>query len=548
MNFIQELWENVGAEDRKLAKAFFALSLLVLAAGDFMGFLLTAAKVPLIRGFVAPYYNFYNVMTAHATLIFMYTLGLFEIVLLLAIGLGILNQKLVGNRVAWGAFGAILAGLVLQLSAFLLGADTTYKVEPITTGFRYFWLQHLGYLLLGGGSFTVFLLFVLTIFRRELEERDGTLNHLGFAMGVFALLGVFGNLTLMYVMGRGLMWDLGVIDMSTALWRHHFHLFFHMIHYIPLIAIMSLWYLHAYQWNAPSITGQRFIRGIWASYLFLVPPTFLYHLLASPELPAIQKTIGSMLSLLVATPTLLHVIIVLGMMEVLIKKTTNHDGLLGWMKALPWKSPGFASVLVSAFLMVSGAMASGPFINVKLSSMLTETFAVPAYFHPMAGAVTMVFMGMSYYLVTMFTKRRLWDLRLAQLQPYLYGGGLAIFGLTGTMAGFLGVPRRVADITFGGAAPVGWSVWMNVWGIGAFLALLGGFLFIFNMVMTALMGQEVEDLSDVFLGLEPTQQREEVGKGEIKGAYIPSIAVVILTVVLVVLGFRIMAGWPVGMR
>lgn len=541
MTYIAELWEGIDPEDWRLAGAFLVLALLALASGGFLGILLGLSKMPAIGLFRG---SFYNLITAHATLIFMYALGLFEVVTVLILGLGLLRVRLAGNRAGWAAFGLILVSLGLQGAAFILGADTTYKVEPVVTGFKALWLQHLGYLLFAAGLLIVFGLFLVTFYRARGRGEAGTLPHLGFAMGVFALLGVFGNFTLIYTMGNGLAYDLGLREMSTSEWDHIFHLFFHMIHYVPLLAILPLWYVNAYQWGAPSIPGERFIRGIWASYLFLVPPTYLYHLLTSPELSATAKTVGSTLSLLVSVPTLISAIIVLGMMEVLLRGA-GRKGWFGWIRGLPWGSPGFASVPVSALMMISGALAAGSLINAKLAGMLSETFAVPGYFHPMAGATILVFMGLSYYLVPLFTKRELWGASWARIQPYIFGGGLAIFGIAGSVAGFLGFPRRVADPTYGGGAPTSWAGWMNVWGVGAFLAILGIILFVLIVVMTPLRGRRVETSEEALRGLKPEKRVEMVATGTVKGAFVPSIVVVILMIALAMIGFQLMANWPV---
>jgi heme/copper-type cytochrome/quinol oxidase subunit 1 len=90
-------------------------------------------------------------------------------------------------------------------------------------------------------------------------------------------------------------------------------------------------------------------------------------------------------------------------------------------------------------------------------------------------------------------RRALWSRRVATVQAYLYGGGLLWMILAMSWAGVEAVPRRTADVSYGGAAPGGWDLPMNLVGIGAGLAGIAGFLFVLNMVLTLLAGRRTEE-------------------------------------------------------
>ena len=109
------------------------------------------------------------------------------------------------------------------------------------------------------------------------------------------------------------------------------------------------------------------------------------------------------------------------------------------------------------------------------------------------GGTTLAFMGFAYFLVPLLTRRALWSTGLATVQAYLYGVGLLWMILAMSWAGTLGVPRRTARIDYGGAAPDGWDLPMNLVGVGAGLAGIGGFLFVLNMVLTLLRGRRTDD-------------------------------------------------------
>ena len=147
---------------------------------------------------------------------------------------------------------------------------------------------------------------------------------------------------------------------------------------------------------------------------------------------------------------------VISMMEARMR-SAGH-GVVSWIGHLPWRNPAFASLIMGMISFgFAGSLTSG-LLQEQTASLTHGTFAVPAYIHPMVvGAASLIYMGIVYYAVTMFVRRQIWGLAIARIQPYLLTAALLIFAIAGSLAGYSGVPRRTAEIAYGGAAAESWA-------------------------------------------------------------------------------------------
>jgi hypothetical protein len=182
----------------------------------------------------------------------------------------------------------------------------------------------------------------------------------------------------------------------------------------------------------------------------------------------------------------------------------------------------------------------------QTASLLHGTFAVPAYIHPMVvGAASLIYMGTMYYGVSIGMKRDLWGAAMARIQPYMLSVALLVFAWAGTLAGYAGVPRRTADISFGGVASASWDTLMNVaMGVGGTLTLIAGVLFFVVTGMTMLAGRKLpaSELGADLSTLTVTPTRKFVYTPT---ALIPGV-IFVLTVLMFTAGaFGIMGRWPI---
>ncbi|MFN2329847.1 MAG: hypothetical protein ABR612_13100 [Chromatocurvus sp.] len=102
---------------------------------------------------------------------------------------------------------------------------------------------------------------------------------------------------------------------------------------------------------------------------------------------------------------------------------------------------------------------------------------IPAHYHGSIVGVTLALMGLTYHLLPLFGFG-VPEMKLARLQPYLYGGGqlLHVTGLV--ISGGYGVQRKVAGAEQA-LDTTGRVLGMGLMGLGGLVSVAGGFLFIY---------------------------------------------------------------------
>lgn len=112
---------------------------------------------------------------------------------------------------------------------------------------------------------------------------------------------------------------------------------------------------------------------------------------------------------------------------------------------------------------------------------------IPAHYHGCIVGVTIALMGLAYLLLPALGYARP-SVRLATLQPYLYGGG-QLLHVTGLVwSGGYGVQRKVA----GGEQVLRTTAeiaGMGLMGFGGLIAIIGGMLFVFIMLQAMWRGR-----------------------------------------------------------
>jgi cytochrome c oxidase subunit 1 len=147
-----------------------------------------------------------------------------------------------------------------------------------------------------------------------------------------------------------------------------------------------------------------------------------------------------------------------------------------------------------------------------------NTLYVPGHFHgTVVAGTTLAFMAITYVLVPLIFRRELMFKKLAQVQPYLFGIGVAGNSMFMMGAGTLGVSRRHWDMSFADAIlpfdyPAAAFLMMGLNGISAVLALLGGLSFVIVVVGSVFFGRKLAEDEKVSLG-------EVAGAGEAVSTY-----------------------------
>jgi cytochrome c oxidase subunit 1 len=197
---------------------------------------------------------------------------------------------------------------------------------------------------------------------------------------------------------------------------------------------------------------------------------------------------------------MVHGMTVPASVEVAQRKKGLSKGLFEWLAKAPWGNPGFAALVLSLTLFgFMGGITGVTFGTEQINIISHNTLRIPGHFHStVVAGTTLAFMGLTYYVVPLIFRRHILSRRLATLQVYLFGIGIALFAGGMTTAGSYSIPRRHWDVQFAGSIfqpPVEAAAFffLGVMAIGGLLAALGGALYVLLTVGSVLFGRRVPD-------------------------------------------------------
>lgn len=475
--------------DRMLLIVCFATALLALTLGILFGAGTAAARA----GFVAiDALHGYRLMTQHGVTIFFYWLYFAQAGLLLALAVSHAagSDRLRWRWAAWAGLALMIAGFALSMAGTLTGMPLLYDgppdlaaaggVPPVSF--------YAGYLLLGLGLFCVATAAVATALAPRFAGAAQEWSAVNFATVAWAGLLMVSAVAGLNAFLPALRWALGWGPLPAG-HSTSWHVLFHNMHYLPLMATVLVWYvLVRVLTGVESIYGARFSKIVFAVYLVFVPPTSLYHMFLEPGLAEPVRVIGSLLSLFISVPTVLVFLVIVASLETH-ARAHGARGLFGWIRELPWRNPAMSAIGMAVVNLAVGGALSFVLIQEKLAPLLSDTFFVPGYFHFLTvGTVTLTFLAAFCYVIPALAGRPLWRPAFLAVLPWVVTGGLALFGAAGVTAGYLGVPRRMLDVSFGGSAPSVWLTLMAVMGTGAAIMTLGLLGWVLGLFRTLLPG------------------------------------------------------------
>ncbi len=532
--------------ERQLFGAFLLTALGSLAFGGLVAVGIAFGRAPALPFPDDPRW-YYRLLTVHGLSAFYHWFLFFQAALLmLAIGLYVKGARAFSLPLAWLSFGLMATGLVLQLVGAFWGAETLYTAfAPLADQYPRSPLIYMGFLFLAAGILLLCLNYMATLYRAKqqgLVEELPTPTYVGL---MWAIVMAAASAIAFGIYIPAFLWSVGLKGINPMTYQMGYMTFFHVNHYVPLIAAVVIWYVLAkHIIGANSVFGERFSKAVFTVYPIVVPPTFLYHMFLSPDISQGTKTVGSIMSLFVGVPTIIVAVVVLGMMEARVR-AAGHTGAFGWLRHLPWGNPAFAAMILGIATFGLGGIFAYILLSEGLAELLHGTFAVPGYFHAFTAAgVTLTFMAASYYLVPLLCGRQLWALTLARLQPYVTAAGTFIFVAFGVAAGFQGVPRRVPDIDYGGATPDSWALLMNITeAVGGLLMAAGGAAFVLVIAGTLLAGRRVTAPEETLRGLEAKVLPARARPVMTWAAAAPAVVVAALMVAVTVVSFELVSRW-----
>jgi len=457
--------------DRALLIGMTAVALLALALGVGFG----AFTAFLRAGFAqADPVTGYRAMTGHGVAAFFYWLYFAQAVAMLAIAAVHCRDvpALAQSWLGWSGFAFMTAGLAASLAGTWAGTPMLYDGSPEVVGEERAAAAvfYLGYLLLGAGLFLVALCLIATALAGKAERGGRAWSALGFGVAAWAGLVMVSGIGIANAFLPAALWAVGAVDAPgdhSGAW----HLLFHNLHYLPLMGVVLVWYaLVREMTGVVSIFGDRFSKLAFACYLVFVPPTSLYHMFLEPGLAPAVRVFGSLLSLFIGMPTVAVFLVIVVSLEAY-ARARGARGPFGWLGTLPWAEPAMSAIGMAVVNLAFGGVLAFVLIQERLAPLLSDTFFVPGYFHFLTiGTVTLSLLGALARLIPPLCGRAPAGRRLLAALPYVLTAGVAAFGIAGVAAGVQGMPRRVLDVAYDGAAPASWQALSRFVGAGAAIA------------------------------------------------------------------------------
>jgi cytochrome c oxidase subunit I len=444
---------------------------------------------------------YYRITGAHGAAMLIFWILFFEVAGLIFASTVILNRALYWPRVMWSAFGMMLVGSIGVLITMLSGEATVmFTAYPPLQATSWFYLSMIVFAV---GALVAVIVFFVNLVNARYREQVGPLPLFTFAMLAAAVLALWTIVSGAAALIPTYLWSIGLIGhVDAGVYRLLFWGFGHGAQQVNLVAMVGIWYV-----LAALTVGARPVNEGVSRFAFLLIIMFIHmgaihHILVDPGFSQLTRAMNTSYFIYGATlGSMIHALSIPAAVELAQRRKGFASGIFTWLRKAPWKEPGFSSLVLSFWLFgVMGGISGVIMGTVQTNMIQHNTLIVPAHFHmTVVAGTTLAFMGLSYYLIPLIFRRDNMFPTMAKLQPWVFAGGMTMWGLGTGFAGHFGVARRHWDTAFGGM-PLGSDVFQNAnvdWslfflGIGGIIAVTGGTMFIINAVATVFLGKKTD--------------------------------------------------------
>jgi cytochrome c oxidase subunit I len=468
--------------DGRLAGAYVAVGLVALFGGMVTGLLqaLTLAGVHIPAHFLVQ--SYYHSVSLHGVLNVLVWTTFFICGFVPFIASRSLGTPLV-HALGWATFWVMITGLVL--AAIPLVANTATVMFTFYPPLKAPWAFYVGLTLVVAGTWLVTLNLTLTWRRWRATHPDARtplaafMSLITFVMWTIASLGIAAEMLFLLIP-----WSLGLVGTTDALLaRTLFWFTGHPIVYFWLLPAYISWYTLVPRQAGGKLFSDPLARTSFILFLVLSTPLGLHHQFTDPGLHQGWKLVHAFLTFAVFFPSLLTFFAVVASLENG-ARARGGKGWVAWFGKLPWGDPSVAAQVLSMILFTFGGIGGLINASYNLNLVVHNTAWIPGHLHLTVGtAVTLTFMGITYWLVPWLCGRGLWSRRLALTQVWLWFAGMALFSNALHRLGVLGAPRR----TMLNATPylqAAWKPLLTLVGIGGTLLFVSALLYFLNLVLT----------------------------------------------------------------
>ncbi|HVL57001.1 MAG TPA: cbb3-type cytochrome c oxidase subunit I [Burkholderiaceae bacterium] len=487
---------HISAE--RLIKVNAVAAALALLLGGILALLITLTRWQAFHLVDAE--SYYLLLTAHGLDMLVVWIIFFEIAILYFCSSTLLKSRLATPRLAWLAFALMVIGTLTFNAAIFTGNAsvmmTSYVPLPAHPAF------YLGLILFAVGALVGCFIFLATLVIAKAENTyEGSVPLVTFGALTACIIAIFTIASGAIILIPTFLWSVGYIShIDPAMYRVIWWAFGHSSQQINVSAHVAVWYAIAAIVFGARPMSERVSRTAFLLYILFLQLASAHHLLADPAVGIEWKVFNTSYAMYLAVlASMIHGLTVPGAIEIAQREKGYNRGLFEWIRKAPWSNPVFSGMFISligfGFLGgISGVMMG----TEQLNMLIHNTLYVPGHFHAtVVIGTTLAFMSLTYFLIPTLFAREMIAPKLAMWQPYLFGGGMALFSLAMMGAGTLGVPRRHWDITFAGAAlPYEFpgAAWLMIalLGIGGVLATVGGAIYLYVTVGSLLWGKKLD--------------------------------------------------------
>ena len=437
-------------------------------------------------------------LTAHGINVLIFWIIFFEIAVLYFTSSTLLKCRLATPRWAWLGFILMVVGSVTTNVAVFQGNSsvmmTSYVPMSAEPAF------YLGLILFAVGALIGCFVFLgtLVIARAERTYGDGSIPLVTFGALTACIIAIFTIASGAIILIPTLLWKLGLVShIDPLMYRVIWWAFGHSSQQINVAAHIAVWYAIAAVVFGAKPLSEKVSRMAFLLYILFLQLASAHHILVDPGVSSEWKIFNTSYAMYLAVmASMIHGLTVPGAIEAAQRKRGFNKGLFEWLRKAPWSNPSFSGMFLSLLIFgflggISGVVMGTEQINI----IIHNTLYVPGHFHAtVVGGTTLAFMALTYWLVPVLFRRDIVLPKLASWQPYLFGIGMTGFSLFMMGAGTLGIPRRHWDISFSGALlnhqfPETAYLLLGLVGISTILAVLGGGLFVLQIVASILFGK-----------------------------------------------------------
>ncbi|MBI4247221.1 MAG: cbb3-type cytochrome c oxidase subunit I [Candidatus Rokubacteria bacterium] len=469
----------------RLTGAYLAVALVALFGGVVTGLLQALEHAGLnLYPWVAPLVkSYYHGLSLHGVLNVLVWTTFFIAGFVPWITVRALATPLWSPGLGWATFWLMTGGLVLAAIPLVGNAATVmFTFYPPLRAHPAFYI---GLTLVVVATWLVTLNLTMTwrVWRALHPERRTPLaafmSLVTFVMWTIASLGLAAEMLFLLIP-----WSLGMLRGTDALLaRVLFWFTGHPIVYFWLLPAYVSWYTLVPRQAGGKLFSDPLARTSFILFLVLSTPIGFHHQFADPGIHRGWKLLHAFLTFAVFFPSLLTFFNVVASLENG-ARARGGRGWVAWVRKLPWGDPSVAAQVLAMLLFTFGGVGGLINASYNLNLVVHNTAWIPGHLHLTVGtAVTLTFIGITYWLVPHLAGRALWSRRLALAQVWLWFVGMAIFSHALHRLGMLGAPRR----TMLGAAPyvtAEWKAVLPLVGVGGVILTVSALLYFLNLVLT----------------------------------------------------------------